>query len=181
MTARVCDSHDQFVARVRTDEERRAGLGEVVEPVAAEDVPEHEGEHEHGDLQQDPHPGHLLLLPRDGGGRGRARRQPTRGRSGHQAQLQRHPGARAPVVPPPRRGGAESVRSPAARSVAVNRCVLLPEGSRGGKRGGNAGFGLWWGRDFGRRIFFFSGGWRILVLRLFLFFCLVVLALLVGL
>lgn len=84
-------------AYARTDEERGAGLGEVVEAVAAQDVAEDEGEHEHGDLQQNPHAGHLLLLP----GRGERRRlrqaAARRRRSRGQAQLQRHL---------PRRGGA---------------------------------------------------------------------------
>jgi hypothetical protein len=79
-----CSSSDG--ALVRTDEERGAGLGEVVEAVAAEDVAEHEGQHEHGDLKQDADAGNLLLLP----GRGRRRRQPSRGGRRRQVELQRH-------------------------------------------------------------------------------------------
>ena len=75
-----------MVVCVCTDEERGAGLGEVVEAVAAQDVAEDEGEHEHGDLQQNPHPGHLLLLPGRRLRQAAARRRRSRG----QAQLQRH-------------------------------------------------------------------------------------------
>ena len=54
--------------------------------MAAQDVAEDEGEHEHGDLQQNPHPGHLLLLPGRRLRQAAARRRRSRG----QAQLQRH-------------------------------------------------------------------------------------------
>jgi len=79
-----------MVACVCTDEERGAGLGEVVEAVAAQDVAEDEGEHEHGDLQQNPHAGHLLLLPGRGEGRRLRQAAARRRRSRGQAQLQRH-------------------------------------------------------------------------------------------
>ena len=47
--------------RVRTDEEWGVGLGELVEVVVTQFVAE-----AHGDLQHNPHAGHLLLLPRQG-------------------------------------------------------------------------------------------------------------------
>ena len=128
--------------RERTDEERSAGLGEVVEAVAAEDVADHEREHEHGDLQQDPHPCHLLLLAGRGGrGRGQQHPVPGRRRQGH-AQLQRHPRRRETMG---MAGGNQSIGG-FQKSGEQRLWGASVENE-------NAGLMRWWGRE---RVWFTS-------------------------
>lgn len=105
--------------RVCTDEEGCAGLGQVVELAAAEEVAEHEGEHQHGYLQQDPHPRRLLLVHRPAEPRHRAlvrRRRVVRPRL-------------HPHLPPPRGARPPPPSSPAPRpmrSSVLSRALRSP-------------------------------------------------------
>jgi hypothetical protein len=109
-------------------------------------VPEHEGEHEHGDLQQDPHAGHLLLLPRRR--EGRRLRQPARRRRGRgqaQAQLHRRPQPPAAAPEPPGlararsgqgRGAEEEVLESRGESAGEKKQGWREEAGGDGVRGG---------------------------------------------